>query len=326
MAAERGADSGRDRASDPARAVRRDGRGTASGAVLQADAARARSDRRAPLRRPARERRARGRGPCAPPRRRLPHRLGMGDRPALQRRRRGRRFRLRHRRRRGAVRPGPVPARMDAGRRHRRGQGPPGRRHRARPLAPRPAPRALALAVRQARRGRAPRLDRARRARRRRHPLGQVPPGGRDPHARGDPLRDLRDAALAGPPGEALAPRPDRRMARRARSTRTTATVSTAPSCSTRRTPWRTRRGRRATAARSHRRSRAARAYASRTRSPMRASPTCRPPAPPPSPASPMPAGSGFGPPARRRSRPAPSSSPRWRRAASRRSKSSRGT
>ena len=146
----------------------------------------------------------------------------MGDCPALQRPRnqsgpayrRGRRPRLRHRGRRGAVRPGAVPARLDAGRRHRRGERPPGRRHRARPLAARPAPRAVALAVRQARRGRTPRLDRARRARRRRHPLGQVPPGGRDPHARGDPLRDLRDAALAGPPGEAVAARPDRRLAR----------------------------------------------------------------------------------------------------------------
>ena len=50
---------------------------------------------------------------------------------------------------------------------------------------------------------------------RRRHPLGQVPPGGRDPHARRDPLCDLRDAALAGPAREGLAPRPDRRLARR---------------------------------------------------------------------------------------------------------------
>ena len=56
---------------------------------------------------------------------------------------------------------------------------------------------------------------------------------------------------------------------------------------------------------------------ACRTRCPMRASPMSRPPAPPPSPASPMPAGSGSGPPARRRSRPASSSSPPWRRAAS---------
>ena len=52
-----------------------------------------------------------------------------------------------------------------------------------------------------------------------------------------------------------------------------------------------------------------------RTRCPTRASPMCPRPAPPPSPASPMPDGSACGPPATRRSRPAPISSRPWRRA-----------
>ena len=45
-------------------------------------------------------------------------------------------------------------------------------------------------------------------------PARQLPPGGRDPARRGHPVCDLRDAALAGPPGEGVAPRPDRRLAR----------------------------------------------------------------------------------------------------------------
>ena len=53
-------------------------------------------------------------------------------------------------------------------------------------------------------RGRAPRLDRARRSRGRRVPHLQLPPGRGHPARRGDPVRDLRDAALAGPPGQAV--------------------------------------------------------------------------------------------------------------------------
>ena len=56
----------------------------------------------------------------------------------------------------------PLPPRLDAGRRHRRRQGPPGRRHPARQLAEGPPPRRLDLQVRQADRGRAARLVGAR--------------------------------------------------------------------------------------------------------------------------------------------------------------------
>ena len=105
---------------------------------------------------------------------RCPEEDGDDDGTAVMRRHRC------HRRRRGAVRPGTLPARLDARRRHRRGQGPPGRRHHARPLAARPQARALAVAVRQAGRGRKARLVRARRARGRRDPAREVPPGGRD--------------------------------------------------------------------------------------------------------------------------------------------------
>ena len=45
-------------------------------------------------------------------------------------------------------------------------------------------------------------------------PLAKFRQGAEIPLSAGHPLRDLRDAALAGPPGEALAPRPDRRLAR----------------------------------------------------------------------------------------------------------------
>ena len=53
------------------------------------------------------------------------------------------------RRRRAAVRSGALPARLDAGRRHRLRQGPAGRRHRPRPVVEGPEARPLALAVRQ---------------------------------------------------------------------------------------------------------------------------------------------------------------------------------
>ena len=96
-------------------------------------------------------------------------------------------------------------------------------------------------------------------------------------------------------------------------STRRTATPSTARSCSTRPMPWRMPPARRASAARSSRPSRGVPVCACRTRCPMRASPMSRRPAQRRFRASPMPAGSASGPPARRPSRPAPSSSPPWR-------------
>ena len=83
VAPERRAGAGRHRAPDPARAVRRDGRRVPSGAGLPPHAARARGDGRAAVRRPARERGIGGGGPFAPPRRRIPHRLRLGDRPPL---------------------------------------------------------------------------------------------------------------------------------------------------------------------------------------------------------------------------------------------------
>ena len=43
--------------------------------------------------------------------------------------------------------------------------------------------------------------------------LGKFRQGARDPARRRHPLRHLRHAALAGPPGEAVPPRPDRRLA-----------------------------------------------------------------------------------------------------------------
>ena len=63
VAAGRRAGAGRHRPSHAAGAVRRHGRGAASRADLPADAARTRGGRRAPVRRPTRKRRARGRGP-----------------------------------------------------------------------------------------------------------------------------------------------------------------------------------------------------------------------------------------------------------------------
>ena len=63
VAAGRRAGAGRHRPSHAAGAVRRHGRGAASRADLPADAARTRGGRRAPVRRPARKHRARGRGP-----------------------------------------------------------------------------------------------------------------------------------------------------------------------------------------------------------------------------------------------------------------------
>ena len=107
---------------------------------------------------------------------------------------------------------------------------------------------------------------------------------------------------------------------------RTTATLIKASSCSTRRTRWPTPPARRAIAARSSRRSRAAPDCACKTRCRTRASPMCPRPAPPPSPVSPTPDGSACGPPAIRRSRPAPISCPRWRREGSPRWRWSRGT
>ena len=86
--------------------------------------------------------------------------------------------------RRAAVRSGPLPARLDAGRRHRLRQGQAGRRHRPRPVAPGPQAGALALPVRQAAGGRAPRLVRRRRPRGGRHSPRQGAPGGRHPPCR----------------------------------------------------------------------------------------------------------------------------------------------
>ena len=71
----------RGRASHPAGAVRRHGGGAAPGALVPSHAAHADRDRGAPVRCPARERRPRRPGTRAPPRRALPHRRRMGDRP-----------------------------------------------------------------------------------------------------------------------------------------------------------------------------------------------------------------------------------------------------
>ena len=83
VAAGRRAGAGRDRPSHAAGAVRRHGRGAASRADLPADAARTRGGGRAPVGRATRKRRACGRGPLPPSRRRLPHRCRLGDRAAL---------------------------------------------------------------------------------------------------------------------------------------------------------------------------------------------------------------------------------------------------
>ena len=215
------------------------------------------------------------------------------------------------------VGPGALPAGLDAGRRHRLRQGTPGRRHHPRQPAARPEACPLAVAVRQAAGGCAPRLDRIGRAGERRHPARQLPAGDGDTARRRHPVRDLRDAALAVPPGPALAAGADRGMAgglaRRGGPPRL-------------RRPDRVRRGprhgqRRGVEVRA-RRDQAVpagprRACACRTRCRTRASPTSPPPAPPRFRDWPMPAGSGCGPPARRRSRSASSSSPPWRPAAS---------
>ena len=192
-----------------------------------------RGDGRAPVRRPARKRRAGGRGPRPPSRRRLPDRLRLGDRAALPRRTTATMTAVADPTDvtddgEGAVRAGALPARLDAGRRHRRGEGPPGRRHPARQLAARPEARPLAVPVRQA-------GSRTRGATGARFggreddviALGKFRQGAGDPALRGHPLRYLRDAALAGPPGE------DRRASTRsspgspAHWTGTTATAST---------------------------------------------------------------------------------------------------
>ena len=103
--------------------------------------------RRAAVRRAARVRHLRRRGPF-----RLPRRIVDGRRDL--RRRHGRARRRRERR--------PIPPRLVPRRRHRRRQGPPGRRHPARQLAEGPPPRGLGLQIRQADRGRAARLVGAR--------------------------------------------------------------------------------------------------------------------------------------------------------------------
>ena len=83
VAAGRRAGAGRHRPSHAAGAVRRHGRGAASRADLPAGAARTRGGGRAPVGRATRKRRACGRGPLPPSRRRLPHRCGLGDGAAL---------------------------------------------------------------------------------------------------------------------------------------------------------------------------------------------------------------------------------------------------
>ena len=83
VAAGRRAGAGRHRPSHAAGAVRRHGRGAASRADLPAGAARTRGGGRAPVGRATRKRRACGRGPLPPSRRRLPHRCRLGDRAAL---------------------------------------------------------------------------------------------------------------------------------------------------------------------------------------------------------------------------------------------------
>ena len=156
------------------------------------------------------------RGPCAPPLGQLPHRLGLGDRPAM------RRAKL-------TTKPSTPPIVTDDGEvlsapvRFRRGWmlgdgtgAGKGRQVAAIVLDNWLCGRRRALwlsqsdkLVEDARRdwtalgGRDEDVI----------PFGQVPPGGGDSALGRHPLRDLRDAALAGPPGQDLAARPDRRLA-----------------------------------------------------------------------------------------------------------------
>ena len=155
--------------------------------------------------------------------------------------------------------------------------------------------------------------------------LGRFRQGAEIPTPEGILFRHLRDAALAGPPGEALAPRPDRRLARRLPRRgrpprlRRGGDLRRGPCHGQRgRVEGQPRRGQAVPAG-------AAPGCACRTRSRTRASPMSRRPAPPPSPASPMRGDWVCGPPARRPSRPGSSSSPPWRPAGSPRWRWSRG-
>ena len=147
----------------------------------------------------------------------VPHRIRLGDRPSLvgqHGRRSGRLCRHHRRHGRDLRRPDPVPARLDARRRHRLRQGPRGRRDHPRQLAERAHPLPLALRVRQAPRRRPPRLDGNRRPRERCRPGLEIPPGSPGPAQGRRPLLDLRHPPLAFAPGQAVPPRADRRMAR----------------------------------------------------------------------------------------------------------------
>ena len=141
--------SGRRRTPDAAGAVRRHGRRAAPAPSYRPMLPERVVTEGPALRRPARERRPRRPGARGPPRRGVPHRRRLGDTvpetvqrvdtdgddeatlpppKTLQRNRRCRR---------AAFRSGPVPPRLDAGRRHRLRQGPPGRRDHPRQLAER---------------------------------------------------------------------------------------------------------------------------------------------------------------------------------------------
>ena len=169
--------------------------------------------------------------------------------------------------------------------------------------------RALDQQIRQADRGCAARLVGARHGAPARHAAFALSPGHADPAGGRRPVCDLRHAALRRARREGFARSPDRRMAglRFRRSDRF------------RREPRHAerRRRRRANAATRPPRSRAAQACASSTPCRTPASSTSRRPARPPFTISPMPSASGFGAARTSRSRPAPNSSRRSRRAAS---------
>ena len=288
-------------ASDQARAIGGDGRRRAAAPVVQALAAVAPGRGRPPVGRAARKRRL-CRGSAFRPSRRVLHgRRDLGP---------GRR------RSRGGGRRGALPARLVSRRRHRRRQGPPGRRDHPRQLAKAcpgegrgPPPRAVDLEIRQADRGRRARLDRVGRLPLRPRAAVALQAGRRDHSRRRHPVHDLRDIAHAGEGG--------RSAAAYSRSSTGSAPGSTASSCSTKRMRWPMPPATKGSAARRNRHSRARRDCACSTHCPMRASSMSRRPVRRRCRTSPTPPGSASGAPAIFRSRPAPSSSPRWKAAAS---------
>ena len=282
-------------ASDQARAIGRDGRRRAAAPVLQAAAAAAPGRGRPPVGRAARKRRLCRGSACRPSRRVLHGRRDLGP---------GRR------RSRGGGRRGALPARLVSRRRHRRRQGPPGRRDHPRQLAQGPPPRAVDLEIRQADRGCRARLDRDRRLPLRPRAAVALQAGRRDHSRRRHPVHDLRDIAHAGERASARAASSRSSTGSASRSFDGVVVFDEAHAMAN-------AAGDKGNAARRNRRSRARRVCACSTHCPMRASSMSRRPARRRCRTSPTPPGSASGAPAIFRSRPAPSSSPRWKGAAS---------